>query len=47
MEEAIPNLGFVLKKKKMEKFPDGLVVRILGFHCCGLGSVPGRGTEIP
>ena len=27
-------------------FPGGLVVRILSFHCCGLGSIPGRGTEI-
>ena len=27
--------------------PDGLVVRILGVHCHGLGSVPGGGTEIP
>ena len=22
------------------------MVRILGFHCCNLGSVPGCGTEI-
>ena len=22
-------------------FLGGLVVRILGFHCCGLGSIPG------
>ena len=27
--------------------PDGLVVRILGFHCHGLGSIPGGGTGIP
>ena len=32
---------------KLGEFPGGLVVRILGFHCCGLGSIPGRGTEIP
>ena len=25
----------------------GLVVRIWHFHCCGLGSIPGQGTEIP
>ena len=31
----------------MEEFPGDLVVRILGFHCCGLGSTPGGGTEIP
>ena len=29
------------------EFPGGLVVRILGFHCYGLGSVTGQGTEIP
>ena len=23
------------------------MVRIPGFHCHGLGSIPGRGTEIP
>lgn len=28
------------------EFPTGLVVSILGFHCCGLGSVLGWGTEI-
>ena len=28
------------------KFPGGIVVRILGFHCHGLGSVPGQGPEI-
>lgn len=29
------------------EFTGGLVVRILGSHCYGLGSVPGQGTEIP
>ena len=29
------------------EFPGGLVVRIPGFPCCGQGSIPGRGTEIP
>ena len=29
------------------EFPGGRVVRIWGFHCCGPGSVPGLGTEIP
>ena len=28
------------------EFPGGLVVRILGFHCHGPGSVPGWGIEI-
>ena len=30
----------------MWDFPGGLVIRILGFHCLGPGSVPGQGTEI-
>ena len=30
----------------VREFAGGLVVRIPGFHCHGLGSVPGRGTEI-
>ena len=29
------------------EFPGDLVVRILGFHCCGLDSIPGQGTKIP
>ena len=29
------------------EFPAGLVVRIPGAHCHGLGSIPGQGTEIP
>ena len=30
------------------EFPDGLVIRIPGFHGRGLGSTPGgQGTEIP
>ena len=28
------------------EFPGDLVVRILGFHCRGLGSVLAQGTEI-
>jgi len=27
-------------------FPGGLVISIPGFHCRGLGSIPGGGTEI-
>ena len=34
------------KKQRRWEFPGGLVIGIPGFHCCGLGSVPGRGTEI-
>ena len=29
------------------ELPGGLVLRIPGFHCCGLVSIPGLGTEIP
>ena len=36
-----------LKKIRFWEFPGGLVVRLPGFHSCGLGSGPGRGTEIP
>lgn len=35
------------KKAQLWELPDGLVVRILGFHYHGLGSVLGWGTEIP
>ena len=31
----------------IEAFPGDLVVRSQHFHCCGLGSIPGLGTEIP
>ena len=27
------------------EFPSGLVDRILGFHCCGPGSIPDQGTD--
>ena len=30
----------------LREFPSGLVVRIQHFHHCGLGSIPGLGTEI-
>ena len=29
------------------EFPSGLLVRIGYFRCCGPGSIPGWGTEIP
>ena len=35
------------KKKPATEFPGNLVVRAPGFHCGGLGSVLGLGTEIP
>ena len=33
-------------EKMVREFPDGIVVRIPGFHCRGLGSISGWGTEI-
>ena len=41
----ILEIRFVLENNK--GFPGGLLVRILGFHWWGLGSIPGRGIEIP
>ena len=34
-------------KRYSRECPDSLVVRMLGFHCLGLSSIPGWGTEIP
>ena len=28
-----------------QEYPGGPVVRTQGFHCCGLGSIPGQGTK--
>ena len=33
-------------KRLPREFPSGLLVRIWCFHWCGLGSIPGQGTEI-
>ena len=35
------------KRLKWTELNWWLVVRILGFHCHGLGSIPGQGSEIP
>ena len=37
----------MLLRISFREFPGGLVVRILGFHCHGAGSIPGQGTENP
>ena len=37
----------ILKREGSWEFPGGLVVKILGFYCCGPGSIPGRRTKIP
>ena len=42
LEEKIP-----IPQKINRELPGSLMVRILGFHCGGLGSIPGQGTEIP
>ena len=34
-------------RKVFREFPGGPVMRIWCFHCWGLGSIPGQGTEIP
>ena len=31
----------------IKELPGALVVKIPDFHCHGLGSIPGQGTEIP
>ena len=31
---------------KIRESPGGLVVRVLGFHCRGPGSIPGLGSEM-
>ena len=41
-----PSQGLEIQKESGE-FPDRLMVRILGFHCCGLGLILGGGTENP
>ena len=38
---------FLLFEREVQEFPGGLVVRILGFPCHGLGSVPDWEHEIP
>ena len=35
------------KNRHIREFPGGLMVRIMGFHCCSLGYIPSQGTEIP
>ena len=40
-------LRILFKKWWSTEFPGDLEVRTLSFHCCGLGSIPGWGTEIP
>ena len=37
---------YIKLKTSCREFPVGLVVRILGFHCHGLGSIFEQGTEI-
>ena len=40
-------LDALMKKAMVREFPGGIVVRTQPFHCCGPGSIPGQGTEIP
>ena len=41
------NLSNRPRNSTLLEFPGCLMVRILSFHCCDLGSVPGQGTKIP
>ena len=40
------NTGLFVKKSGSADFPGGLMVKTHGFHCRGLGSIPGQGTKI-
>ena len=39
--------SYNLQIRAVWEYLGDLVVRIPGFHYCGLGSIPGQGTEIP
>lgn len=39
--------SYALIQSKSREFLGGQVIRIKSFHCCGPGSIPGGGTEIP
>ena len=38
--------GVAIETEASQEFHGSLVVRILGLHCCSLGSIPGQGTKI-
>ena len=40
------HLGGSLELVSCWEFPGGLALRVPGFHCHGLGSIPSQGTEI-
>ena len=46
LPSVISFISMALETSHLGEFPGSLVLRILGFHCCGLGSVLGWGTEI-
>ena len=47
MLEATINCALRKKYRMSWEFPGGRVVRTWCFHHCGLGSVPGLGSEMP
>ena len=42
-----PSFTGTICLERIREFPGGPVVRTRPFHCRGLGSIPGQGTEIP
>ena len=46
-QTSAQNAELTALTRALQEFSGGLVVRIPGFHCCGPGSISGRGTEIP
>ena len=46
-QELLQAVGMAKKKAVFWEFPGSLVVSILHFHHCCLGSIPGQGTKIP
>ena len=42
----MPKILLSASTRPYKEFPGGLLVRIPCFHCRGLGSIPGLGTEI-
>ena len=46
MRDCLCQKGDAGKERIKKDFPGRLVVRIWGFHCCGLGLIPSWETKI-